>query len=69
MKYIKVDKTDSVNRTLTAIGATNIFASGFNYWISAERQSYKAWCYYGSTGIFDYIGKHGNYTVRPITAF
>lgn len=69
IKNAKLDNTDAVNRSLTAIGGDKILASGYYPWTSSERYSYTSWVYSGSNGGMYNSSKNGSYNCRPVSAF
>ena len=65
----KIDNTDQVNVSLTAIGGDKMLASGAVYWASTELGSISAWFCYGNLGSM-YLGyKYSSYSCRAVTAF
>ena len=47
IKDRKLDNTDALNRTLTAISKTKVLATGY-YWSSSVFSSGNSWLYYGN---------------------
>ena len=68
IKDRKLDNTDAINRTLTAIGKTKILATGY-YWSSSEINSSYSWLYNGGGGVMYYGTKGSSCSVRPVSAF
>ena len=66
----KIDNTDQVNVSLTAISGDRILVSGATYWTSTELSSNLAWFYNGPSGFMNLSIKY-NYSnsCRAITAF
>ena len=68
IKDRKLDNTDALNRTLTAISKTKVLATGY-YWSSSEGGSNGSWRYNGYVGVMDYNNKNYLLSVRPVSAF
>lgn len=62
------DAVDPINRSLTAIGGTNISCSSF-YWLAAWCSADGAWFYYGSGGIIGNGNFCFGYTVVPVALY
>ena len=61
-------ESDPVNRTLSRLGKTTCYGSGYYPWTSCECNSNGAFVYGGSTGGVSYYSKYGTYAVRPVSA-
>ena len=61
-------ESDPVNRTLSRLGKTTCYGSGYYPWTSCECNSYSAFVYLGGTGGVNYYSKCGTYAVRPVSA-
>ena len=64
----KIDNTDQVNVSLTAISGDKMLASGVPYWTSSEFASTFAWTYNGFGSISGSY-KHSIISCRAVTAF
>ena len=62
-------ESDPVNRTLSRLGKTTCYGSGYYPWTSCEYNSYGAFVYGGSTGGVNSNFKYGTFAVRPVSAF
>ena len=61
-------ESDPINRTLSRLGKTTCYGSGYYPWTSCECNSYGAFIYNGYSGnVFSY-NKYGTYAVRPVSA-
>jgi len=69
IKNSKLDNTDAVSRSLTAIGGDKVLVSGYYPWTSSERTSNYSWLYYGSNGNMDYTNKYDSFSCRPVSEF
>ena len=61
-------ESDPVNRTLSRLGKTTCYGSGYYPWTSGEYNSYNAFFYYGGTGNMYYNNKFNSNAVRPVSA-
>lgn len=61
-------ESDPVNRTLSRLGKTTCYGSGYYPWTSCECNSYSAFLYYGGTGNVGNNFKYITYAVRPVSA-
>ena len=61
-------ESDPVNRTLSRLGKTSCYGSGYYPWTSCEYNSYYAFFYYGHTGYMSSNGKCNTNAVRPVSA-
>lgn len=61
-------ESDPVNRTLSRLGKTTCYGSGYYPWTSCEYNSYGAFVYGGSTGGVNSNFKYGTFAVRPVSA-
>ena len=61
-------ESDPVNRTLSRLGKTTCYGSGYYPWTSCEYNSRHAFIYGGSTGCVNYNGKYDTYAARPVSA-
>ena len=61
-------ESDPVNRTLSRLGKTTCYGSGYYPWTSCEYSSYYAFVYNGNTGYVYSNDKCGTYAVRPVSA-
>ena len=61
-------ESDPVNRTLSRLGKTTCYGSGYYPWTSCEYSSGSAFFYYGLTGFVSNYSKYGTYAVRPVSA-
>ena len=61
-------ESDPVNRTLSRLGKTTCYGSGYYPWTSCEYNSYIAFIYGGGAGYVYYNGKCGTLAVRPVSA-
>lgn len=68
IKDAKLDNTDKVNMSLTAIGGDKVLASGYYPWCSTEYNSNLSWFYLGSNGNLNLINKFSSTHVRPVSA-
>ena len=68
IKDIKLDNTNAINRTLTAISGTKVRVTDY-YWSSSEFSSNLSWFYSGNLGIMNLINKLISWSVRPVSAF
>ena len=60
--------SDPVNRTLSRLGKTTCYGSGYYPWTSCEYSSSSAFIYYGTTGnVINYF-KYYTRAVRPVSA-
>ena len=69
IKDVKLDNTDKVNMSLTAIGGDKVLASGYYPWCSTEYYSNISWFYYGYNGPLGNNLKNNSLNVRQVTAF
>ena len=61
-------ESDPVNRTLSRLGKTTCYGSGYYPWTSCEYNSSNAFFYNGySGGVSNYL-KYYTYAVRPVSA-
>ena len=60
-------ESDPVNRTLSRLGKTTCYGSGYYPWTSCEYNSNYAFVYNGSSGNVSY-NKYYTYAVRPVSA-
>lgn len=65
----KLDNSDPVNVSLTAISGDEMLASRVNYWTSSEYSNYYAWNCYDNLGNLNSYSKSASYSVRPVAAF
>lgn len=61
-------ESDPVNRTLSRLGKTTCYGSGYYPWTSCEFNSHSAFIYYGNTGNMNRNYKYGTSAVRPVSA-
>ena len=61
-------ESDPVNRTLSRLGKTTCYGSGYYPWTSCEHNSHSAFIYVGSTGYVSGSGKYNSLAVRPVSA-
>lgn len=61
-------ESDPVNRTLSRLGKTTCYGSGYYPWTSCEYNSNNAFFYYGSAGYVGNFDKYGTGAVRPVSA-
>ena len=61
-------ESDPVNRTLSRLGKTTCYGSGYYPWPSCEYNSHSAFFYYGGTGNMINYNKYGTCAVRPVSA-
>lgn len=61
-------ESDPVNRTLSRLGKTTCYGSGYYPWTSCEYNSNIAFFYSGYTGNAGNSYKYGAYAVRPVSA-
>ena len=61
-------ESDPVNRTLSRLGKTTCYGSGYYPWTSCEYNSNNAFFYYGYTGSMSYNSKYNTNAVRPVSA-
>lgn len=61
-------ESDPVNRTLSRLGKTTCYGSGYYPWTSCEYNSYDAFFYNGSTGSVFNSNECSALAVRPVSA-
>lgn len=61
-------ESDPVNRTLSRLGKTTCYGSGYTVWTSCEYNSNSAFFYLGFTGYVNYNYKYYTFAVRPVSA-
>ena len=61
-------ESDPVNRTLSRLGKTTCYGSGYYPWTSCECNSSHAFVYGGNAGYVFNLSKYGTYAVRPVSA-
>lgn len=61
-------ESDPVNRTLSRLGKTTCYGSGYTVWTSCEYNSSSAFIYSGGTGLVSNYSKFHTYAVRPVSA-
>uniref|UniRef100_UPI003FD87BEC hypothetical protein n=1 Tax=Alistipes putredinis TaxID=28117 RepID=UPI003FD87BEC len=61
-------ESDPVNRTLSRLGKTTCYGSGYYPWTSCECNSHGAFVYHGSTGCVSGSSKYNTLAVRPVSA-
>ena len=61
-------ESDPVNRTLSRLGKTTCYGSGYYPWTSCEYNSYNAFIYSGYTGGVFNGYKCNAFAVRPVSA-
>lgn len=61
-------ESDPVNRTLSRLGKTTCYGSGYYPWTSCEYNSNSAFFYRGSTGYMGGNSKYSANAVRPVSA-
>lgn len=61
-------ESDPVNRTLSRLGKTTCYGSGYYPWTSCEYNSNLAFLYNGNTGYVNLNYKYGTNAVRPVSA-
>lgn len=61
-------ESDPVNRTLSRLGKTTCYGSGYYLWASCECNSYSAFIYNGGTGNVSNYGEYYASAVRPVSA-
>lgn len=61
-------ESDPVNRTLSRLGKTTCYGSGYTVWTSCEYNSDLAFIYNGNTGGVGNSNKYGTVAVRPVSA-
>ena len=61
-------ESDPVNRTLSRLGKTTCYGSGYYPWTSCEYYSYGAFIYNGYSGYVLGNNKYNAYAVRPVSA-
>ena len=61
-------ESDPVNRTLSRLGKTTCYGSGYYPWTSCEYNSNCAFVYSGSAGYVYYSNEYGTDAVRPVSA-
>ena len=61
-------ESDPVNRTLSRLGKTTCYGSGYYPWTSCEYNSLNAFIYNGNTGNVSNGNKCGAVAVRPVSA-
>ena len=61
-------ESDPVNRTLSRLGKTTCYGSGYYPWTSCECNSNSAFVYNGYAGGVYYYYKYYTIAVRPVSA-
>ena len=61
-------ESDPVNRTLSRLGKTTCYGSGYYPWTSCECNSNSAFFYHGGTGNVSSSSKYYAFAVRPVSA-
>lgn len=61
-------ESDPVNRTLSRLGKTTCYGSGYYPWTSCEYSSSSAFVYNGNAGSVTNNGKYSTDAVRPVSA-
>lgn len=61
-------ESDPVNRTLSRLGKTTCYGSGYYPWTSCEYNSYIAFIYSGYSGYVGSSNKYSTFAVRPVSA-
>ena len=61
-------ESDPVNRTLSRLGKTTCYGSGYYPWTSCECNSYYAFFYYGYAGNVSNYYKYSTNAVRSVSA-
>ena len=61
-------ESDPVNRTLSRLGKTTCYGSGYYPWTSCEYSSYSAFFYSGNTGYMNGNYEYRTNAVRPVSA-
>ena len=61
-------ESDPVNRTLSRLGKTTCYGSGYYPWTSCEYNSSSAFICSGNAGYVSNYGKYTTYAVRPVSA-
>lgn len=61
-------ESDPVNRTLSRLGKTTCYGSGYILWTSCEHNSFSALFYNGNTGYVSNSYKYSAYVTRPVSA-
>ena len=61
-------ESDPVNRTLSRLGKTTCYGSGYYPWTSCECNSGSAFFYGGYAGFVGNYSKYNTYAVRPVSA-
>lgn len=61
-------ESDPVNRTLSRLGKTTCYGSGYYPWASCEYNSSGAFFYHGDTGHVGSNYEYGTFAVRPVSA-
>ena len=61
-------ESDPVNRTLSRLGKTTCYGSGYYPWTSCEYNSSSAFVYNGGTGSVLNNNKYYTHAVRPVSA-
>ena len=61
-------ESDPVNRTLSRLGKTTCYGSGYYPWTSCEYSSSSAFLYHGYTGGVSNYSKYNTFAVRPVSA-
>ena len=61
-------ESDPVNRTLSRLGKTTCYGSGYYPWTSCEYNSNSAFVYNGYTGNVGNYHKYNTNAVRPVSA-
>ena len=61
-------ESDPVNRTLSRLGKTTCYGSGYYPWTSCEYNSGSAFIYNGNSGNVSYSNEFNTIAVRPVSA-
>lgn len=61
-------ESDPVNRTLSRLGKTTCYGSGYYPWTSCEYNSSNAFIYNGLAGLVNNYNKYHASAVRPVSA-
>lgn len=61
-------ENDPVNRTLSRLGKTTCYGSGYALWTSCECNSYSAFIYYGYMGLENNGSRFDIFAARPVSA-
>ena len=61
-------ESDPVNRTLSRLGKTTCYGSGYYPWTSCEYSSNIAFIYNGNAGYVYGYSKYSTLAVRPVSA-